>query len=69
MITLAIPRASVPRGRGIVARVRRALRVARTRRHLATLDAHLLANIGLTPDEAGAEAARPVWDVPASWLR
>ncbi len=41
----------------------------RQRRHLAALDAHLLKDIGLTPDEAAAEAARPVWDAPSTWLR
>ena len=39
----------------------------RERRSLARLDAHLLADIGLTPEAARAEAERPLWDVPAHW--
>lgn len=38
------------------------------RQHLATLDAHRLDDIGLSADAARAEAARPIWDVPAHWL-
>lgn len=37
------------------------------RRALARMDARQLADIGVTPEEARAEAARPVWDVPAHW--
>ncbi|WP_050927595.1 DUF1127 domain-containing protein [Aestuariivita boseongensis] len=39
----------------------------RTRRQLKSLDDRALADIGLTRREADAEAARPVWDVPATW--
>lgn len=39
----------------------------RQRRALGRLEDHLLADIGLTPDRARAEAARPVWDVPPTW--
>ncbi|TCP41753.1 DUF1127 domain-containing protein [Rhodovulum marinum] len=45
------------------------LGAARQRRRLAELDEALLRDIGLTRDEAVAEARRPVWDVPQSWLR
>lgn len=41
----------------------------RTRRALAGLDAHLLADIGLAQAEATREARRPIWDAPAHWLR
>ncbi|MGB0661149.1 MAG: DUF1127 domain-containing protein [Mangrovicoccus sp.] len=41
----------------------------RQRRALAELDAHLLADLGLTETEAQREAARPVWDVPSHWLK
>lgn len=34
---------------------------ARTRRHLSKLDAHLLRDIGLTPEDAQVEASRPFW--------
>lgn len=39
----------------------------RQRQALKDLDAHLLADIGLTEAEAEAEARRPVWDVPKAW--
>ncbi|WP_425091948.1 DUF1127 domain-containing protein [Tropicimonas sp. S265A] len=39
----------------------------RQRRQLKSLDAHLLRDIGLEPDEADSEARRPVWDVPSNW--
>ena len=37
------------------------------RQQLATMDASLLDDIGLNRDEALAEAARPIWDVPRAW--
>ena len=43
--------------------------LARQRHALRDLDDRLLEDIGLTADEALAEAARPVWDVPKTWLR
>lgn len=45
------------------------LGAARQRRRLAELDDALLRDIGLTRQDALAEARRPVWDVPQSWLR
>jgi uncharacterized protein YjiS (DUF1127 family) len=45
------------------------LEARRQRRALATLDPHLLADVGLTREQALAEALRPVWDVPSSWRR
>ncbi|UYP66582.1 DUF1127 domain-containing protein [Thalassobacter stenotrophicus] len=41
--------------------------LCRQRRALATMDARQLADIGVTPDQARTEAARPVWDVPSHW--
>ena len=35
----------------------------RTRRLLAEMDVHLLADIGIGPGDAMAEAARPFWDL------
>ncbi|GHD99531.1 hypothetical protein GCM10008024_07280 [Allgaiera indica] len=48
---------------------RRALALRRERNILARLDDRALADIGLTRTQAQAEAARPVWDVPAYWRR
>ncbi|MFN3210997.1 MAG: DUF1127 domain-containing protein [Roseovarius sp.] len=39
------------------------LELRRQRRALARLDDHALADIGLTREEAEAEARRPVWDI------
>jgi uncharacterized protein YjiS (DUF1127 family) len=41
----------------------------RSRRRLAELDDRMLRDVGLTREEAGREAGRPVWDVPRHWLR
>lgn len=43
------------------------LQLRQTRQRLADLDAHMLADIGLTEAQARREAARPLWDAPASW--
>ena len=40
-------------------------RLAAERRQLSRLDARLLRDIGLDPQAAEAEAARPFWDAPA----
>ncbi len=44
-----------------------ALTLRRERQHLARLEPHLLADIGLTDRTAAREAARPVWDAPERW--
>jgi uncharacterized protein YjiS (DUF1127 family) len=41
----------------------------RQRLALARLDAAALADIGITPDEACAEARRPAWDIPQRWQK
>lgn len=41
--------------------------LSRQRQTLAQLDDSLLRDVGLTPDQARAEAARPIWDVPQHW--
>lgn len=43
--------------------------VQNSRRALARLDRATLADLGLSPEDAAREAARPLWDVPASWRR
>jgi uncharacterized protein YjiS (DUF1127 family) len=37
------------------------------RRRLGELPGHLLEDLGLTREEAAAEARRPLWDVPSHW--
>lgn len=41
----------------------------RERRALASLDDHLLRDIGKTRAEVDREASRPAWDAPSRWLR
>ena len=43
------------------------LSVWRSRRTLAQLDAHALADIGVSAKSAHKEAVKPIWDVPANW--
>lgn len=50
-------------------RLRLLIDLYRSRRALEGLDAHQLRDIGISEDLAHAEAARPIWDVPQSWLR
>ena len=40
-------------------------RVARERRRLLDVDPRLLADMGLSPEQAAYEASRPFWDVNA----
>lgn len=51
-----------------LARFARLALLARTQRKaLSRLDDLALADLGLSRDAAQAEAARPIWDVPATW--
>jgi uncharacterized protein YjiS (DUF1127 family) len=54
---------------GLRARLAHLKRIAAERRHLATLDASQLADIGLTVEQAHNEANRPFWDAPDHWHR
>ena len=54
---------------GLLARLRLALAARAQRRALAQADDRLLDDIGVSRDQALAEARRPVWDVPPTWLR
>ncbi|WP_323041414.1 DUF1127 domain-containing protein [Gemmobacter sp.] len=66
--TLALGRVERRGGRGLLARLRDALALTTQRRQLAALDDALLADIGLTRQQAMTEAARSAWDVPRHWL-
>ena len=71
MKTRALPLAFTAPARrpGAISRLRAMHAAWRSRAALARLEPHLLDDIGVTPAEARTEAARPVWDVPAKWLR
>ncbi|MEL6521099.1 MAG: DUF1127 domain-containing protein [Pseudomonadota bacterium] len=45
-----------------------AYQVARERRELADLDAHMLKDVGLSSDDVRVEANRSVWDLPSQRL-
>jgi uncharacterized protein YjiS (DUF1127 family) len=55
--------------RSFLARLNDAVALYRSRARLATLDAHLLDDIGLDRNTADAEARRPIWDAPSSWIK
>ncbi len=43
--------------------------LARQRAALARLDDTALRDVGLSPEDARIEAARPFWDAPAHWCK
>ena len=49
--------------------IKLALKARNQRRALRRLDSAALADLGLTRKQAKQEANRPIWDVPANWLR
>lgn len=63
----ARPAAQRYAGASLLGRLRAAMSLARQRRDLARLSDHQLRDIGLSAQDAAAEAARPVWDAPAHW--
>jgi uncharacterized protein YjiS (DUF1127 family) len=52
---------------GLFARIRTAAALWHQRRALLEMGPHQLRDIGISPDEALAEARRPIWDVPPAW--
>ncbi len=54
---------------GLLRRVMLMRAAYRQRSALARLDAAALADIGVTPDAACIEAARPAWDIPQHWQK
>lgn len=67
--TSATPFTTPVSGLPFLTALRFAIALRRQRAALAKLNAVALQDLGLSRDEALQEAARPVWDVPASWRR
>lgn len=65
---LALSRA-IPRRRRIWPSISSIFALVRSRRALRALTAEQLLDVGITAEDAQAEARRPVWDAPASWKR
>ena len=55
--------------KGIFSHLAHAAKTWHQRRALARLDAAALRDIGITAAQRDLEAKRPIWDVPAHWLR
>lgn len=55
--------------RSLLSRLRLLWTVRRQRNRLAALDERALRDIGLTREEADAEARRGFWSAPSHWLR
>ncbi len=53
--------------RAVFPSLRAAIALHRSRRALAALSDDALRDVGLDRAQARAEAARPLWDAPASW--
>jgi len=66
---LSLPLRGARRALGPLAWVLRAWSLSCQRRRLAELPPEVLQDIGVTPDQARAEAARSFWDVPSHWRR
>ncbi|MBE1283055.1 MAG: DUF1127 domain-containing protein [Rhodobacteraceae bacterium] len=61
--------ACTPRRASLLNTLRIAINVSRQRRALRLLDDSALDDVGLTREEAQAEARRPFWDAPDFWRR
>ncbi|MEX0340066.1 MAG: DUF1127 domain-containing protein [Arenibacterium sp.] len=69
MTQIAIHRNSKPRRRFGLTFLRDAMSLGRQRRSLARLDDRALKDIGITREQAEAEASRSVWDAPEFWQK
>jgi uncharacterized protein YjiS (DUF1127 family) len=69
MTQLAIHNPCKPAKRSLMSLISQAFELSRQRRNLAQLDAAVLDDIGVTREEASAEAKRFFWDAPQFWKR
>ncbi|MEY1556284.1 DUF1127 domain-containing protein [Yoonia sp. R2331] len=56
-----------PRHAGLMQLIQRLTQVRRQRIDLASLEPHLLNDIGVTEAQARTEANRSIWDAPEHW--
>lgn len=63
------PSMSLSRSFSLIGATFSLLALSRSRQALNNLDARALEDIGVTAADARREATRPIWDVPASWLK
>ncbi len=69
MTSLSVRGHTRPRPRSVINRIKRLYSLWRQRRALGQLDDAALDDIGLSRQQAAAEARRPVWDAPKHWFR
>ena len=69
MTAIAPRHTAAPKISTVLRTVSLALEARRQRKALKSLDASRLSDLGLSYQAAHREANRPVWDVPAHWLR
>ncbi len=55
------------RSPSLLRRITDAFALRRQRARLRDLSPHLMRDIGVTEEEAQAEPARPLWDIPPHW--
>ena len=68
-VTLHTARPRKAASRSVLGTFIAVLALWRSRRQLASLDESRLKDLGIGENEAQKEANRPIWDVPAHWLR
>ncbi|CUJ85652.1 hypothetical protein RUE5091_00369 [Ruegeria denitrificans] len=69
MTQIAVHNPCPPRRRFGLTMLLDAFSLRRQRCTLARLDARALEDIGITREQADAEAARPIWDAPEFWQK
>ena len=52
---------------GLFRRFKQIASLSKERAELSKLTSQQLKDIGITPDQAQKEAARPAWDLPENW--
>ena len=67
MSSMVAPVFAAPRRRSLLARLWAGYELGRTRARLRELPEYMLADIGVTAQEARTEASRPSWDRPEWW--